>query len=296
MDTQQKRSRREFMGQTIAAGTALGLMPAVARFVQAEEEKVAPKISFVTANLVAQVTGFRFKLENWGDQHKKTVAATDAAAWEKICKEIAGLGFTAVEVWEAHAAPESMDREKGRVWKTILDDHGLKAIGYGGHLSPETVEICHWLDIPQINGGIGKNTPEEATALCEKSGIRFNTENHPEKTAEEILKVVGGGNEWLGVCIDTGWLGTQGAAGPQIIRECGAFVRHTHIKDVEAPGAHMTCLLGDGTAQVEACMAALAEIGYEGWYSWEDEPEDRNPLLSARRNYEWILSRIGQKS
>lgn len=280
------------MGQSLAAGTALGLLPGCMHRSQ-PSKKEAPKISFVTANLVAQVTDFRFKLENWGEQHKMTVAATDAAAWEKICREVADLGFKAVEVWEAHAAPEAMDREKGRVWKEILDDHGLKAIGYGGHLSAGTVEICQWLEIPQINGSIGDNTPDEATALCKKSGIRFNTENHPEKTTEEILKVIDGGNDWLGVCIDTGWLGTQGAPGPLIIRECGALVRHTHIKDVEAAGAHMTCLLGEGVAQAESCMAALADIGYGGWYSWEDEPEDRNPLDSARRNYEWIRARIG---
>ena len=250
------------------------------------------QISFVTANLVGRVSGYRFELTHWGDQHKLTLAATDEAAWRSICREIRATGFRAVEVWEAHAAPEAMNRGRGATWKKILDEEGLKAIGYGGTLSRKTLEICQWLDIPRINGWIGDNTPEQATAMCREMGVHFNLENHPQKSAEELLKVVGGGNEWLGVCIDMGWLATQGASGPEVIRACGALVRHTHVKDVQAVGGHQTCLLGTGVAQVAACIATLKATGYSGWYSWEDEPEDRNPFDSAVRNRRWIEKQL----
>ncbi len=252
----------------------------------------SPPVGFVSANLVARVSNYQFELAHWGDQHKKTVAATDASAWRSICHDISAAGFRAVEIWEAHAAPEVMTRERGATWKAILDDHGLKAIGYGGTLSRKTLDICQWLDIPKINGWIGDYTPEQATALCRETGVRFNIENHPQKTAQEILKVVDGGNEWLGVCIDTGWLATQGASGPDLIRTIGQLVRHTHIKDVRAVGTHQTCLLGEGVAQVAGCIAALKQIAYAGWYSWEDEPEDRNPLDSAVRNRQWIEQQL----
>ena len=90
------------------------------------------------------------------------------------------------------------------------------------------------------------------------------------------------------MCIDTGWLGTQGVSGPDVIKACGPFVRHTHIKDIKAAGKHETCLLGEGTARVAECLDALRGLGYAGWYSWEDEPEDRYPLASASRNLHWI--------
>ena len=105
---------------------------------------------------------------------------------------------------------------------------------------------------------------------------------------QEILEPIGGGNEWLGVCVDTGWLGTQGADAAAIIRELGPLVRHTHIKDVKSAGAHETCPLGEGVVNVAACIAALKAIRYSGVYSWEDEPEDRNPFASAVRNRRWI--------
>jgi len=285
-------SRRRFMVTSIASGTALamGLFGGMQMKSNADAEK---KISFVTANLVARVSGYRFELANWGEQHKKTVAATDEAAWRSICREIAAHGFKAIEIWEAHAAPEVMDRKRGTTWKAIMDDCGLKAIGYGGTLSRKTLEICQWLDIPQINGWIGENTPGQATVLCKETGVRFNLENHPQKTAQELLDIVGGGNDMLGICIDTGWLGTQGVSGPEIIRDCGKWVRHTHIKDVKAIGGHQTCLLGEGVARVADCIAELKKNGYSGWYSWEDEPEDRNPFDSAVRNRNWIEKQLG---
>jgi sugar phosphate isomerase/epimerase len=250
------------------------------------------RIAFNTANLVARFTNYRFELKRWGEQHQKTVALTDEAAWAGICREIAAAGFSAVEVWEAHAAPESLNEAKARQWKRILDDHGLRPIGYAGGLRRETLQICQWLGIPHIDGGLRVPTPEQATALCREFGIQFNIENHPEKTAAEALAKVGGGNEWLGLCVDTGWFGTQAVNVPEQIRAAAKFVRHTHIKDVKAAGAHETCLLGDGVVSVAGCLTALRDIGYAGCYSWEDEPEDRNPFDSAVRNRKWIEARL----
>ena len=281
-------TRRAFLAVTGAGAAAC----ATRRGLPAGTPTPAKNAAFNTANLVARVTGYHYNLSQWMDQHQKTIAATDEAAWRAICKEIAAAGFKAVEVWEAHAAPEALDEAKARTWKRVLDDHGLTPVAYAGGLRPETLRICQWLGIPHVDGGLRENTPEKATALCREHGIRFNIENHPEKSAAEILAKIGGGNEWLGVCIDTGWLGTQGVSGPAVIKACAPFVRHTHVKDVKAAGKHETCLLGEGSADVAGCLAALREVKYAGWYSWEDEPEDRNPMDSAVRNREWIERRL----
>ncbi len=255
-------------------------------------EKAAP-VAFCGANLVARVSGYHFALENWMKQHNATIEATDAAEWRAICEEIAAAGFEAIEVWEAHASPATLD-SKGRAaeWKTIMKEVGLKPVAYAGTLRRETLQICEWLEIPHVDGQIGGLSPDEATKLCSEFEIGYNLENHPQKTSAEILKPIGGGNEWLGVCIDTGWLGSQGAPGPKIIEECGDLVRHTHIKDVAAAGGHSTVLLGEGVVDPAACIQALKGIGYQGWYSWEDEPEDRNPMDSAERNRLWIEEQV----
>lgn len=283
-------NRRQFI-QTALLGTA-GVCLTQTGCVSSSRNDAGRRVAFNTANLVARFTNYRFELKHWGEQHQKTVAMTDEVAWAAICREIAAAGFSAVEVWEAHAAPESLTRDKAARWNRILDDHGLRPIAYAGSLRQETVQICQWLGIPHIDGGLGGQTPEQATALCRAEGIRFNLENHPEKSAAEALAKVGGGNDWLGLCVDTGWFGTQAANVPEQTRAAGRFVRHTHIKDVKAAGAHETCLLGEGVVNVAGCLTALRDIGYTGWYSWEDEPEDRNPFDSAVRNRKWLEARL----
>lgn len=250
------------------------------------------KIAFNTANLVARVTGYQFKLNQWGVQATRTVEQTDEAAWRDICREIASHGYRNVEVWEAHAAPEVMDESRAKLWLTIMQDYGLTPMGYAGGLRKETVQVCQWLGIASINGGLSYSL-EESEELCRQSGVSFNFENHPQKSAQEISDAIGGGSEALAVCVDTGWLGTQGVDAPAAIRDLGALVRHVHLKDVKSAGGHETCLLSEGVVDIAGCVQALKEIGYGGWYSWEDEPEDRNPMESATRNREYIEGLLG---
>jgi sugar phosphate isomerase/epimerase len=246
------------------------------------------KIAFNTANLVARVSGYRFELKDWGAQHRRTVEETDEAAWRTICRDIADAGFRAVEIWEAHAAPEVMTAERAATWKALLDEHGLVPVGYAGHLGEDTARVCRWLGIDAINGSAGGLSVAQMEAVCASSGVRFHFENHPEKSVEEIAAKIRGGSERLGVCVDTGWLGTQGVDAPAALRALGPLVRHVHVKDVRARGGHATCPLGEGVVDIAGCLAALRGIGYAGWYSWEDEPEDRNPLDIAAQSREFL--------
>jgi sugar phosphate isomerase/epimerase len=285
-------NRREFLTNSIAAAavTLAGVSCSSTGPGGSTPRSRSNRIAFNTANLVGRVSGYRYELKNWSEQHQRTVASTDAKAWESICADIANEGFDAVEIWEAHAAPEVIDVAKAKTWRSILADHGLKPIGYAGSLRKETLLVCQWLGIPRINGGLGGLGPREASSLCRQHGIHFNLENHPEKSVKEILQPIGGGSEWLGVCLDTGWCGTQRMDAPEAIRQLGALVRHTHIKDVTQPGSHATCRLGDGIVNIPAVMVALRKIDYQGWYSWEDEPEDRNPLDLAHWSLGYIRS------
>ncbi len=249
-------------------------------------------ICFNTANLVGRATGYRFSLARWMDQHDATIAKTDEREWGAICKEIAKAGYTAVEIWQAHADPSVMTEAKARIWKQALADHGLAPVAYAGGLTVDTARVCTWLGIPHVDGGLGSRSAAEVAALCARTGILANHENHPEQSPDEIKVRVAGGGDWVGVALDTGWLGTQGVDAPRAIHELGPLVRHVHLKDVKAPGGHETCPLGEGRVGVDDCLVTLKQAGYTGWISWEDEPEDRNPFDIAARMREWIDARI----
>ena len=251
------------------------------------------KIAFNSANLVGRVSGYRFEMSGWMEQHKQTVKTTDAAEFAKICAEIADTGFTAVELWQALADPSVMTEQSAKEWRAIADDHGLELIGYGGYIGTGAENVSRWLGIDTINGMFGLK-PDEATKLCRDNGVRCNYENHPQKTVDEILEPIGGGNEWLGVCVDLGWLGSQGVDAPQMLRDLGPLVRHVHAKDVLEAGQHRTCKLGDGVVGIAECIRTLHDMRYDGWLSWEDEPTDRNPMESAAENRAWLENELAQ--
>lgn len=250
------------------------------------------KIAFNTANLVARVSGYRFELKNWGQQHEKTARETDAEAFKQICAEIKQAGYDAVELWVAHADPTVIDERQARDRKKIADDHGLKLIGLAAQLTPANVKLCQWMGIDTINGGLWGMEPKTARELTRSSGIRFNFENHPEKSAQEIAQKIDGGDDLVGVAVDTGWLGTQGVDAPSCIRELGPLVRHVHVKDVKHAGGHETCPLGQGVVDLEGTFRDLKAMNYTGWFAWEDEPEDRNPMSIAAEMRKWIEQRV----
>lgn len=251
-------------------------------------------IAFNTANLVARVSGWRFELANWGEQHRRTVERTDEAEWARICAEIAQAGYRAVEVWVAHVDPAGMTDARAKAYAKIMSDHGLTPIGLAGTLNDETARVCGQLGIPACNGGLWGSDLATVRRLTQSTGIHYNYENHPEKSVAEIVKQIEGGSDRIGAAVDTGMLGTQGIDAPAAIRELGPLVRHVHLKDVAAAGGHHTVPLGEGVVDLEGVMVALKEIGYAGAYSWEDEPEDRNPMEIAARMRQWIEARIRQ--
>jgi sugar phosphate isomerase/epimerase len=248
------------------------------------------KIAFNTANLVARFTNWRFELKNWAEQDRITRERTDEREWAAICREIADAGFRAVEIWAAHVDPARMTEQRATRFKELLQEYRLEPIGLSGSLNDNTARVCKWIGIPQCDGGYWYTDPETVRRLLQTTGIRFNYENHPEKSAAEIRGCIDslGGHPGAGLCIDTGWLGTQGVDAPSAIRELGALVKHVHLKDVTHRGSHETCPLGQGAVDIPGVVAALKEIGYSGWYSWEDEPEDRNPMSIAREMREYI--------
>ena len=248
------------------------------------------KIAFNTANLVGRVTGYKFELKHWGDQHKKTAAATDAKEWAKICREIADAGYTAVEVWMAHVDPSTTDEAKARTFGRILADHGLAPVAFAGTLNDETARICQWLNIPRCSGGFWGSDLPTVRRLVKDTGIDFNYENHPEKSVDEIVKAIEGGEPGIGVALDTGWLGTHGVNAPDTVRKLGRLLKHIHLKDIV--GGHETAPLGTGIVDIDGVLRACKEIGFTGWYSWEDEPEDRNPFDIAVEMRQWIEARI----
>ena len=44
---------------------------------------------------------------------------------------------------------------------------------------------------------------------------------------------------------------------------------------------------------IPAVLATYKAIGYPGWYSWEDEPEERNPMDLAAWTLSYLQKQLG---
>lgn len=248
-------------------------------------------ILFNTANLVGRVTGYRFSLAQWGEQEKKTIAATDEAEFAAICRDIRRAGYVGVELWVAHCHPSAVDVEGARRRRRIAEEHGLRIVALAGGYTEGNLRMAEALGAESINGGLwGTDLPGVLSRLS-TSNVAYHYENHPETTPQEVLDRIGG-DERIGIALDTGWLGISATVDPAtFIRTLGRRIRHVHLKDVAARGSHHTVPLGSGVVGIPAVLETLAEMGYSGHLSWEDEPEDRNPLDIAAEMRSYIESR-----
>ena len=154
---------------------------------------------------------------------------------------------------------------------------------------------------------------ELARRVRDEAGIRTVIHQHLgtliEKGAEvrELLRRTD--PALLGVCLDTGhWRFGTGEDAADAIREFGPRIWHVHFKDadpevmaesrrlgwhgLEATGHGVFCELGRGCVDFPGVLAALRDVGYDGWIVVEQDilPGMGDPKSSAGRNREYLRS------
>ena len=104
----------------------------------------------------------------------------------------------------------------------------------------------------------------DAAAVLRDHGVRFGLENHPEKTPQEVLER----SATTPTCsarqsTPAGGRRSRTTRSPRSASSRDRLF-HVHLKDVEAPGTHVSCMHGDGCANIAGCVERLLEIGYVG--------------------------------
>jgi sugar phosphate isomerase/epimerase len=245
-------------------------------------------IAFNTANLVGHFTNYKFELGKWGDQHKLASEKIDPASFAEICQKIRSCGYSAIELWVALVEKCDGQPARGQEFLRIMHDASLCPVMFGGTLNDFTARLCKMFGIGATAGGYWGSDKATAARVMRETGILFNFENHPEKSAEEMRQQIDYGANGMAIALDTGWCGTSKIDGPKLVRDLGRLIRHVHLKDVSAVGGHATCKLGTGVVDIPGVIRELKLIGYEGILSWEDEPENRNPFDIAAEMREYI--------
>jgi L-ribulose-5-phosphate 3-epimerase len=257
-------------------------------------------LSFITANYVARAVGYRLSPFRWAEAEQATVERFSLADWDAILDAIQAAGFRAVEVWRAHAHPDMPGdaRAVARV-RAALERRGLLVVGYACGLGdaerqPDLTEryfaTARALGAPLIVGGFDAGAAPLLARWARQYGVKVALENHPEKTPEEVLEKIRAFPDVLGAAVDTGWFATQGFPPAEAIRRLAPHLLHVHLKDVRAVGAHDTCVLGEGVANIPEVVTTLKDIGYEGAASIEHEPPDHDPMPDVEASLRFLAS------
>ena len=152
----------------------------------------------------------------------------------------------------------------------------------------ELFQTARLLDAPLIAGHLHPHTVPGLGELGARYGIRVVYENGSDKDAAQMLTAIQGGNEWIGINLDTGNMATQGGDPVQAIRELGQRIVHVHFKDVPAVGSHDCVAIGTGIVDVPGVIGELKTCGYDGWLSIEVETSDHDPTKDILSSVETI--------
>ena len=254
-------------------------------------------LAFVTANYVGRAMGYSgFTLAEWGVAERATVEATDLAAFDAICADVARAGFRHIEIWKAHAWPAALSPEHADEFLAALQRHHLTPISYAAGLGDDAEAVlraARLLGVPIVAGGLFGADAREVARIARRQTVRVALENHPERDPQEVIDQIGDDDDVLGACVDTGWWLTQGYSPADAIRRLGPHVFHIHLKDIRAPGGHDTVQLGTGIMDLADVLAAIREIGYAGPLGIEHEPEHYDPtaeVVAGRELVERLLA------
>jgi L-ribulose-5-phosphate 3-epimerase len=246
-------------------------------------------LSFMSANYVAKELGYG-AADEWGPFDDATNAAfeplgTFAERFDDLLATITGAGFDTIDLWFAHLNWRWATAEHVALAREALARRGIRVVSLAGSVGATTDELAdacrlaNELDVDLI-AGVGEVVRRDrkgAAAVLREHGVRFGLENHPERTPQEVLGAIGDDADVLGAAVDTGWWATQSYDPVAAIGELSERLFHVHLKDVEEPGTHVSCMHGEGCANIAGCLEKLVAVGYSGPASIEHEPYDRDP-------------------
>src|SRR6188768_2886945 len=223
-----------------------------------------PTPSFITANFVARPLNYRMA-GGWrqGDQASNewyAPLATFEARFDEMLAEVKALGFSAIDLWGAHLNWQWATLQHVEIAKQLLAKHGLAVRSYASWVmgGPENLHaacrLCAALDIPYFVGNCEMLATDRAAAVAilREHGVGCAFENHPEKSAAEVLARIGAGDEEF---VDMG---------------------------------HETCRAGDGIVGMRAVVEHLRAIGFRGSIGIEHEPETFDPREEVRESRERV--------
>jgi sugar phosphate isomerase/epimerase len=272
------------------------------------------QISFISANLVARPLGWKMT-RNWaqGESANEDLFRPEksfAERFEEMIERIVEMGFSSIDLWNAHLHPAWATSGHLDAARAVLRNAHIRVTAYASHWGKteadldQVVRVMRALDTDLLSGNFGmlSDGRECLGKALRDRGLKLAYENHPEKSADEILEKIGASDhDVVGVAFDTGWAASQGYDATEAVNVLAPRLFHFHAKDVlarrqTAAGyalidmGHETCALGDGIVGIEAALKQAEKLGFDGPVGIEHEPETYDPSAECRTSLHRVRS------
>jgi sugar phosphate isomerase/epimerase len=237
---------------------------------------------------------------NWGTMCDKWRAQFSKSDFLQLAREIRGMGYDALEIWEPTFSHRVHTEEDARALASDLGAIGFEEIAYcvGGWGADavgsvdQAYRFARALGAKVVTGCVTKADVDIIMPAIEEAGVkygmRYAVENHPRpnlESPEEVAQAIAPYTT-IGANLDTGIYHTQGYDVIKAMDTLSGKIYHTHFKDTVKGGEG--CLpIGDGGAPLAEALKRFKKDNYEGMISVEFEyPTDPAPGL--RKSLEFI--------
>jgi inosose dehydratase len=188
----------------------------------------------------------------------------------------------------------------------LADDNGVvpELVAQAGRVSGSRLSSDEW-DV------VARGVNRIAQKIFDETGLKTVFHHHCAgyvETPEETRHLMDRTNpDLVGLCLDTGHWHYGGGDAMECVREYGERVRYLHLKDCderirqgciadelgyhEAVGRGVFCELGHGAIDFPGIIAAMENLGYDGWAIVEQDILTDNldaPRESAARNRDYL--------
>ncbi len=228
-------------------------------------------------------------------------------AWSDIYSMAKDFGFSGIEmrglggnIFSVHAAPfkpENLEATRAQLKRLKLEICCLSsgsALRFGERHAETIAELKEYIALAAALGTpyirvLGDLTAEPTTdfddelvigpmkelaPIAEAAGVTLLIEtngvySHTDRLADVLARI---GSDSVAALWDLNHPYRFGGEDPQTtVKNLGAYVKHTHIKDsvVNPDGSIAYKIMGEGDLPVDAFMQALRSVNYEGYISLE---------------------------
>jgi sugar phosphate isomerase/epimerase len=133
---------------------------------------------------------------------------------------------------------------------------------------------------------------------AEKEGVLLLIEPEPGlliETADQFLEFMQHvDSPAVGLNFDIGHFYCVKDEPAPTIRRLAPYIRHFHLEDIAATRIHHHLIPGEGAIDFKATLAAVREIGYDGWLTIELYPYVDDPDLAARTAFERVSALLAR--